>query len=109
LSWTDKSETKSDIFEDYGGMKSGSHSQTLGRLYAWEKKLYEEVKVGFVLEFSLSSWPLRLLESFYSLFGSIDNRIPLFSGRVATPLSTCPATGYLGQRISCVMSPYINP
>jgi hypothetical protein len=47
LSWTEKSETnKSDIFEDYGGMKSGSHSQTLGRLYAWEKKLYEEVKVG---------------------------------------------------------------
>ncbi|KAK1632964.1 hypothetical protein QYE76_007279 [Lolium multiflorum] len=45
LSWTEKSETnKSDIFEDYGGMKSGSHSQTLGRLYAWEKKLYEEVK-----------------------------------------------------------------
>ncbi|CAO2170620.1 unnamed protein product [Urochloa humidicola] len=34
LSWTEKSETKSDIFEDYGGMKSGSHSQTLGRLYA---------------------------------------------------------------------------
>uniref|UniRef100_A0A0A8Y787 DUF632 domain-containing protein n=1 Tax=Arundo donax TaxID=35708 RepID=A0A0A8Y787_ARUDO len=45
LSWTDKSETKNEIFEDYGGMKSGSHSQTLGRLYAWEKKLYEEVKV----------------------------------------------------------------
>lgn len=45
LSWTDKSETnKSDIFDDYSGMKSGSHSQTLGRLYAWEKKLYEEVK-----------------------------------------------------------------
>ena len=49
LSWTEKSETnKSDIFDDYGGMKSGSHSQTLGRLYAWEKKLYEEVKVGCV-------------------------------------------------------------
>ncbi|XP_062199363.1 protein ALTERED PHOSPHATE STARVATION RESPONSE 1-like [Phragmites australis] len=44
LSWTDKSETKSEIFDDYGGMKSGSHSQTLGRLHAWEKKLYEEVK-----------------------------------------------------------------
>lgn len=26
-------------------MDSGSHSLTLGRLYAWEKKLYEEVKV----------------------------------------------------------------
>lgn len=44
-SWTEKSETnKRHIFDDYGGMKSGSHSQTLGRLYAWEKKLYEEVK-----------------------------------------------------------------
>lgn len=27
-------------------MTSGSHSLTLGRLYAWEKKLYEEVKVN---------------------------------------------------------------
>lgn len=26
-------------------MVSGSHSLTLERLYAWEKKLYEEVKV----------------------------------------------------------------
>ncbi|KAK8961685.1 hypothetical protein KSP40_PGU012293 [Platanthera guangdongensis] len=33
-----------ELFDDYGGMGSGSHSQTLGRLYAWEKKLYEEVK-----------------------------------------------------------------
>ncbi|KAJ6827892.1 uncharacterized protein M6B38_365930 [Iris pallida] len=40
------SESKSDIFEDFCGMESGSHSQTLGRLYAWEKKLYEEVKAG---------------------------------------------------------------
>ncbi|RWW34927.1 hypothetical protein BHE74_00023362 [Ensete ventricosum] len=40
------SESKSDLFDDYGGMESGSHSQTLARLYAWEKKLYEEVKAG---------------------------------------------------------------
>lgn len=40
--WT---EFKNDLFEEYGGMASGSHSLTLGRLYAWEKKLYEEVKV----------------------------------------------------------------
>lgn len=47
-SWTD-SNSKSDIFEEYGmGMTSGSHSQTLGRLYAWEKKLYDEVKVTFL-------------------------------------------------------------
>ncbi|OVA15935.1 protein of unknown function DUF632 [Macleaya cordata] len=42
-SWT---EFKNELFDDYGGMDSGSHSQTLGRLYAWEKKLYEEVKAG---------------------------------------------------------------
>ncbi|XP_073011554.1 protein ALTERED PHOSPHATE STARVATION RESPONSE 1-like [Typha latifolia] len=43
MTWT---ESKSDLFDDYGGMEAGSHSQTLGRLYAWEKKLYEEVKAG---------------------------------------------------------------
>lgn len=41
--WT---ELKTDVFDDYGGMESGSHSLTLGRLYAWEKKLYEEVKAA---------------------------------------------------------------
>lgn len=41
--WT---EYKNDLFDDYGGMAAGSHSLTLGRLYAWEKKLYEEVKDG---------------------------------------------------------------
>ncbi|GMI88050.1 hypothetical protein like AT2G27090 [Hibiscus trionum] len=41
--WT---EYKTDLFDQYGGMDSGSHSSTLGRLYAWEKKLYEEVKAG---------------------------------------------------------------
>ncbi|KAL5713958.1 hypothetical protein ACHQM5_015984 [Ranunculus cassubicifolius] len=39
-------EFKNDLFDDYGGMDAGSHSSTLGRLYAWEKKLYEEVKAG---------------------------------------------------------------
>ncbi|KAH7518386.1 hypothetical protein FEM48_Zijuj09G0166200 [Ziziphus jujuba var. spinosa] len=39
-------EFTNDLFDDYGGMDSGSHSLTLGRLYAWEKKLYEEVKAG---------------------------------------------------------------
>ncbi|KAB2636256.1 hypothetical protein D8674_026790 [Pyrus ussuriensis x Pyrus communis] len=41
--WT---EFNNDLFNDYGGMDSGSHSLTLERLYAWEKKLYEEVKAG---------------------------------------------------------------
>ncbi|XAR59856.1 hypothetical protein NMG60_11015844 [Bertholletia excelsa] len=41
--WT---EFNNELFDDYGGMDSGSHSLTLGRLYAWEKKLFEEVKAG---------------------------------------------------------------
>ncbi|CAN4112578.1 unnamed protein product [Withania somnifera] len=41
--WT---EFKNDLFDDYVGMGSGSHLLTLGRLYAWEKKLYDEVKAG---------------------------------------------------------------
>ncbi|KAG6523459.1 protein ALTERED PHOSPHATE STARVATION RESPONSE 1-like [Zingiber officinale] len=36
----------SEILDEYVGMESGRHSQTLGRLYAWEKKLYEQVKAG---------------------------------------------------------------
>ncbi|XP_027364816.1 nitrate regulatory gene2 protein-like [Abrus precatorius] len=39
-------EYKNDLFDDYGGMDSGSHLLTLGRLYAWEKKLFDEVKAG---------------------------------------------------------------
>ncbi|KAJ3692828.1 hypothetical protein LUZ60_011923 [Juncus effusus] len=48
-SFTDK-ESRSDAMvlseSTEGGMTSGIHSQTLGRLYAWEKKLYDEVKAG---------------------------------------------------------------
>lgn len=40
----DISESGSDFFEDFC-MISGSHSSTLERLYAWERKIYDEVKV----------------------------------------------------------------
>ena len=36
------------------GMISGSHYSTLEKLYAWEKKLYEEVKV-----YALIAWTTR--------------------------------------------------
>ncbi|XP_028774506.1 uncharacterized protein LOC114731490 [Neltuma alba] len=42
-SWT---ELSIDSYDECGGMGSGSHSSTIERLYAWEKKLYEEVKAG---------------------------------------------------------------
>lgn len=37
-------ESSSDFSEE-SSMLSGSHQSTLDRLYAWEKKLYEEVRV----------------------------------------------------------------
>ncbi|KAK4767330.1 hypothetical protein SAY86_015080 [Trapa natans] len=41
----DVSESGSDFFEDFC-MISGSHSSTLERLYAWERKIYDEVKAS---------------------------------------------------------------
>ncbi|KAL6226976.1 hypothetical protein ACLB2K_000935 [Fragaria x ananassa] len=41
--WT---QISNDLFDDYGAMGSGNHSLTSGRLYAWEKKLFQEVKAG---------------------------------------------------------------
>lgn len=40
----DSGESCSDFIEEFC-MISGSHSSTLDRLYAWERKLYDEVKV----------------------------------------------------------------
>jgi hypothetical protein len=34
--------------DDDSGMVSGSHSSTLDKIYVWEKKLYEEIKVFFI-------------------------------------------------------------
>jgi len=40
----DVEDLTSDIFESFC-MNSGSHASTLDRLFAWERKLYDEVKV----------------------------------------------------------------
>ncbi|XP_043713897.1 protein ROLLING AND ERECT LEAF 2-like [Telopea speciosissima] len=45
ISRDDGYDSSSDISEE-SCMFSGSHQSTLDRLYAWEKKLYEEVKAG---------------------------------------------------------------
>lgn len=46
----DMSDSGSDFFEDFC-MIAGSHASSLDRLYAWEKKLYDEVKVFVVTIF----------------------------------------------------------
>eukprot|EP00262_Sarcandra_glabra_P022284 TRINITY_DN9834_c0_g1_i1.p1 TRINITY_DN9834_c0_g1~~TRINITY_DN9834_c0_g1_i1.p1 ORF type:complete len:755 (+),score=139.89 TRINITY_DN9834_c0_g1_i1:225-2489(+) len=45
----DNIEDSSSILFSSFGMNSGSHASTLDRLYAWERKLYDEVKAsGFI-------------------------------------------------------------
>ncbi|GAB4847303.1 hypothetical protein Ancab_026347 [Ancistrocladus abbreviatus] len=44
----DADDSGSDFIEDFC-MISGSHSSTLDRLYAWERKLYDEVKASEVI------------------------------------------------------------
>ncbi|KAG8373949.1 hypothetical protein BUALT_Bualt11G0078300 [Buddleja alternifolia] len=39
-------QSSSDFFEESSSTFSGSHQSTLDRLYAWEKKLYQEVRAG---------------------------------------------------------------
>ncbi|XVF61668.1 hypothetical protein PTKIN_Ptkin08bG0148900 [Pterospermum kingtungense] len=41
----DAEDSGSDFIEEFG-MIAGSHSSTLDRLYAWERKLYDEVKAS---------------------------------------------------------------
>lgn len=42
----DVGDSNSDFVEQFA-MVSGSHSSTLDRLHAWERKLYDEIKVHF--------------------------------------------------------------
>ncbi|KAI3461211.1 hypothetical protein Pfo_017874 [Paulownia fortunei] len=44
----DVDDPNNNLFDNFC-MVSGSHASTLDRLYAWEKKLYDEVKAGQVL------------------------------------------------------------
>jgi hypothetical protein len=48
----------SSEFSEESCMLSGSHQSTLDRLYAWEKKLYDEVKVITETSNSIFSSPL---------------------------------------------------
>ncbi|KZV30575.1 hypothetical protein F511_05725 [Dorcoceras hygrometricum] len=60
----DINDVSKNLFEDFC-MVSGSHASTLDRLYAWEKKLYDEVKACQVLRsnFDLKCKLLRQKES----------------------------------------------
>ncbi|KAJ6717172.1 hypothetical protein OIU74_009654 [Salix koriyanagi] len=60
----DSDDLAGNLFDNFC-MISGSHASTLDRLYAWERKLYDEVKASEMLrrEYDLGCRTLRQLES----------------------------------------------
>ncbi|KAF2300078.1 hypothetical protein GH714_008080 [Hevea brasiliensis] len=60
----DNEDLTGNIFENFC-MISGSHASTLDRLYAWERKLYDEVKASWMVrrEYDVKRTILRQLES----------------------------------------------
>ncbi|KAA8550044.1 hypothetical protein F0562_001728 [Nyssa sinensis] len=65
----------SNLFENFC-MISGSHASTLDRLYAWERKLYDEVKASEMVrkEYDMKCKLLRQLESKGESSYKIDKR-----------------------------------
>ncbi|KAJ4842484.1 hypothetical protein Tsubulata_001844 [Turnera subulata] len=60
----DAEDLTGDLFENFC-MNSGSHASTLDRLYAWERKLYDEVKASEMVrrDYDVKCKLLRQLES----------------------------------------------
>ncbi|PIA48093.1 hypothetical protein AQUCO_01400584v1 [Aquilegia coerulea] len=59
----DMSDSGSDFAEEFC-MITGSHSSTLDRLYAWERKLYDEVKASEYIRRSYDHWCAQLRHQF---------------------------------------------
>ena len=59
----DAEDLRSDLFENFYQI-SGSHASTLDRVFAWEKKLYDEVK-GWTLFKALFAVPSHFCSYFH--------------------------------------------
>lgn len=71
----DVDDSNSDFVEEFA-MVSGSHSSTLDRLHAWERKLYDEIKVHFMLCAVSSSTMICRNQTWYpSLVSVLTSRI----------------------------------
>jgi hypothetical protein len=66
LGTTSKDETDDLTGNIFGGvyMNAGSHASTLDRLYAWERKLYDEVKVKVSFSSSVLFYGIYLMSGY---------------------------------------------
>ncbi|XP_054818711.1 protein ROLLING AND ERECT LEAF 2 isoform X1 [Prosopis cineraria] len=69
----DMEDVTSNLFDNFC-MNSGSHASTLDRLYAWERKLYDEVKASGLVrrEYDMKCKILRHMESKEEKTATID-------------------------------------
>ncbi|KAI9100902.1 hypothetical protein K1719_024026 [Acacia pycnantha] len=69
----DMEEVTSNLFDNFC-MNSGSHASTLDRLYAWERKLYDEVKASGLVrkDYDMKCKILRHMESKGEKTATID-------------------------------------
>lgn len=81
--------SNSDIFDETGGMESGSHLSTLGRLYAWEKKLYDEVKAGYEIKKIYDRKSSQLSNENGSNKSGIEDEVNDLYSRVLVSMKIC--------------------
>ncbi|PWA43281.1 hypothetical protein CTI12_AA537120 [Artemisia annua] len=88
FTWTGTN-SNSDIFDETGGMESGSHLSTLGRLYAWEKKLYGEVKAGYEIKKIYDRKSSQLSNENGSKRSGIEDEVNDLYSRVLVSMKIC--------------------
>ncbi|KAK1432605.1 hypothetical protein QVD17_09502 [Tagetes erecta] len=95
-----------DLFDEAGGMESGSHLSTLGRLYAWEKKLYDEVKAGNEMKKIYDRKSLQLSADKGRNKHGIEDQINDLYSRILVNLKICDS---ISKRIEKVRDHELQP
>ncbi|KAL8251435.1 hypothetical protein R6Q59_035128 [Mikania micrantha] len=95
-----------DLFDETGGMESGSHLSTLGRLYAWEKKLYDEVKSGNEMKKMYGQKSLQLRAENASNKQRIEDQVNDLYSRILVNLKICDS---ISKRIEKVRDDELQP
>nr|XP_043616448.1 protein ALTERED PHOSPHATE STARVATION RESPONSE 1-like [Erigeron canadensis] len=95
-----------DLFDETGGMESGSHLSTLGRLYAWEKKLCDEVKAGNEMKKLYDRKSLQLSKEKATHKLEIEDHVNDLYSRILVSMKICDS---ISKRIEKVRDDELQP
>ncbi|KAI3669392.1 hypothetical protein L6452_40627 [Arctium lappa] len=104
-SWTGIN-SNADLFDETGGMESGSHLSTLGRLFAWEKKLYDEVKAGNEMKKIYDRKSSQLITENASNKRGIEDQVNDLYSRLMVSIKICDS---ISKRIEKVRDDELQP